>query len=78
MATNPALESVLAELRNAAAENSSMGLLEREAVALWQYIVRLQDAVLVASDVVNGEGDHHDNAEAIETAADEVRELGVA
>jgi hypothetical protein len=70
-----ALQATLAELRECAADNSSMGLLERETVELWQYITRLQDAVLAASDIVNGEGDHHDNAEAVEEAAAAVREL---
>ncbi len=64
-----ALRATLAELRECAADNSSMGLLERETVELWQYITRLQDAVLAAEDRPEGW-----SATIADTAA-EVREL---
>jgi len=70
------LQATLAELRECANDNSTMGLLEREVAELCQYIGRLQSAVLAASDIVNAEGDHHDNAEQVEAVAAEVRELG--
>lgn len=72
-----ALRSTLAELRASAADGTTASLLTDEAAALLAHLDRLYEAVLAASDIVSGDGDHHDNAEVVEKTAVEIRELGL-